>query len=83
MRSGASVNLDHLKTATGVVEDGVWIGARAIILPRVPLGEGSTVGAGRVDTKSVPPFSIAAGNPARVVSMVEPRFPPSARYALR
>lgn len=49
------------------IEDDVWVGARAIILPGVRIGRGSTVGAGSVVTKSVPPFSVAAGNPARVV----------------
>lgn len=78
MRSGNSVNLEHLQTAPVVIEDGVWIGARAIILPGVRIGRGSTVGAGSVVTKSVPPFSIAAGNPARVISGVEP-WQPNAR----
>jgi acetyltransferase-like isoleucine patch superfamily enzyme len=50
-----------------VVEDHVWIGARAIILPGVTLGEGCVIGAGAVVTKDVPPYTIAVGNPARVV----------------
>lgn len=74
-RNGGSVNAETLETKPVIVEDGVWIGARAIILPGITLGEGSTVGAGSVVTKSVPPFSVAAGNPARIVSTVEPRRP--------
>ncbi|MEV7663036.1 DapH/DapD/GlmU-related protein [Paenarthrobacter sp. NPDC089316] len=50
-----------------VIEDDVWIGARAIILPGVRVGRGSVVAAAAVVTKSVPPFSVVAGNPARVV----------------
>ncbi len=50
-----------------VIEDDVWIGTRAIILPGVRVGAGSIIGAGAVVTKSVPPYSIVAGNPARVV----------------
>ena len=49
------------------IEDDVWIGARAIILPGVTIGRGSIIGAGAIVTKDVPPYSIAAGNPARVV----------------
>jgi galactoside O-acetyltransferase len=49
------------------IEDRVWIGFNAIILKGVTIGEGAVVGAGTVVTKNVPPFSIVAGNPARVV----------------
>ncbi|MDE0582109.1 acyltransferase [Planococcus sp. A6] len=50
-----------------VIEDNVWIGARAIILPGVNIGKGAIVGAGSIVTKNVPPYSIAAGNPAKIV----------------
>lgn len=46
---------------------GVWIGEKAIILPGVDIGEKAIIAAGAVVTKSVPAFSIAAGNPARVI----------------
>lgn len=44
-----------------------FIGGRAIILPGVRVGDGSIVAAGAVVTKNVPPGSIVAGNPARVI----------------
>ena len=47
--------------------DGVWIGARAIVLPGVTVGEGAVVAAGAVVTKDVPPWTAVAGNPAREV----------------
>lgn len=50
-----------------VVEDDVWIGAGAIILSGVRVGKGAVVGAGAVVAKDIPPYSIAVGNPARVV----------------
>jgi len=50
-----------------VIEDDVWIGTRAIILPGRRLGKGCIVGAGAVITKDVEPYSIVAGNPARAV----------------
>jgi acetyltransferase-like isoleucine patch superfamily enzyme len=49
------------------IEDYVFIGTRAMILPGVTLGEGSVVGAGAVVTKDVPPFTMVAGVPAKSV----------------
>jgi acetyltransferase-like isoleucine patch superfamily enzyme len=46
---------------------GAWIGAGAIILPGVTVGERSVVGAGSVVTRDVPPLSVVAGNPARQI----------------
>lgn len=45
---------------------GAWVGASALVLPGVTLGEGSVVGGGAVVTRDVPPFAVAIGNPARV-----------------
>ncbi len=50
-----------------VIEDYVWIGARAMILPGVTLSKGCIVGAGSVVTKDVPPFDIVAGVPAKKI----------------
>lgn len=50
-----------------VIEDDVWIGARATILRGVHVRRGAVVAAGAVVTKSVPPYSIVGGNPARVI----------------
>ncbi len=53
-----------------VIEDDVFIGARAIILKGVRIGRNSVVGAGAVVTKDVPANAVVAGNPARVVRMM-------------
>jgi acetyltransferase-like isoleucine patch superfamily enzyme len=50
-----------------VIEDDVWIGINCIILGGVTIGKGSVVGAGSVITKSVPPYVVVAGNPAKIV----------------
>ncbi|MGN0841514.1 MAG: acyltransferase [Candidatus Ornithospirochaeta sp.] len=57
----------HSKIAPVVIEDDVWIGERSTILKGVTIGKGSIVASNSVVTKSVPPYSIVAGNPARVV----------------
>ena len=49
------------------IGDHVWLGARVMVVAGVDIGEGCIVGAGAVVTKSLPPWSIAAGVPARVV----------------
>lgn len=50
-----------------VIEDDVWIGSRVIILPGVHVGRGSVIGAGSVVTKSIEPYSIVGGNPAKLI----------------
>jgi maltose O-acetyltransferase len=50
-----------------VIEDDVWVGSRAILTDGVTIGRGSIIGAGSVVTKSVPPYSIVAGVPAKVI----------------
>lgn len=54
-----------------VIEDRVWIGTRALILKGVTIGHDSIVAAGAVVASSVPPHSICAGNPAKVIRQVQ------------
>ncbi len=49
------------------IKKGAWIGTSVIILKGVTIGEGAIIGAGSVVTKDVPDWTIAAGNPARVI----------------
>ncbi|MEY2544753.1 MAG: hypothetical protein QOE81_2214 [Verrucomicrobiota bacterium] len=60
-----------LKTAPVIISDNVWIGMNATILKGVTIGENSVVAAGSVVTKSVPPNTVVAGNPAIVVKKFE------------
>lgn len=50
-----------------VIEDDVWIGANVTVLPGRRIGTGSIVAAGAIVSADVPPFSVVAGNPARVI----------------
>lgn len=65
-------NWDTVATAPIEIQDKVWIGFNAIILKGVTIGEGAIVGAGAVVTKDVPPYTVVAGNPARVVKKLQP-----------
>lgn len=55
------------------IERNVWIGFDACILPGVTVGEGSIVGAKSVVTENVPPYTVVAGNPARVIRRLNRR----------
>ena len=53
-----------------VIGDNVWIGGNAVICPGVHIGDNVVVGAGSVVTKDIPDWSIAAGNPCRVIRRI-------------
>lgn len=56
-----------VSTQLVIVEDDVWIGANAVILAGVTIGKHSVVAAGSVVSRSIPPYSICAGCPAKVI----------------
>jgi galactoside O-acetyltransferase len=53
-----------------VIEDKVWIGSNAVVLPGVTIGYGSVIGAGSVVTRDVPPMVVALGAPCRVARKI-------------
>ena len=55
-----------------VIEDDVWIGAGAVVLPGVTIGRGAVIAAGAVVTKSVDPFTVVGGVPARMIKTIPP-----------
>ena len=60
----------HVDRAPVRIEDKAWIGARSIILKGVRVGQGAVIGAGSVVVGDVPPWTVAVGNPAKVVRRV-------------
>lgn len=49
----------------------VWIGRNVCIMPGTSIGDGAVIGANAVVTRNIPPYSIAVGNPARVIKKVK------------
>lgn len=64
-------NWDVVPKAPIIIGNKCWIGARAIILKNVILGEGCVVAAGSVVTKSFPKNSLIAGNPAKLIRVID------------
>lgn len=66
------IHLQPVTTKQITIEDDCWIGANAVITAGTTIGKHSVVAAGAVVTKDIPPFSIAVGNPARVIKHYNP-----------
>ena len=69
------LNIDPLRRpiiSKGPVSIGknVWIGDKATILPNVSIGDGAIIAANAVITKDVPPYSVAGGNPAKIIRVI-------------
>ena len=58
----------ELKTAPVTIEDGCWLGFACVILKGVTIGKRSVIGANAVVTRDIPPYTVAAGIPARVIN---------------
>jgi acetyltransferase-like isoleucine patch superfamily enzyme len=67
---GAPAPVEKIKPVR--IGRGAWLGRGCYILKGVTIGEGAVIGAASVVTTDVPPFSIAVGNPARVIRQIEP-----------
>lgn len=65
-------NWDRVAKAPVRICKGAWLGARTIVVKGVTIGEGAVCGTGSVVTKDVPPYTIVAGNPARVIRELPP-----------
>ncbi|MDR6878654.1 acyltransferase [Bacillus sp. 3255] len=63
--------INYTKLGSITIEDNVFIGARALIMPGVTIGKNSIIGAGSIVTKSIPADSVAVGNPAKVVATLQ------------
>jgi acetyltransferase-like isoleucine patch superfamily enzyme len=55
-----------------LIEDNVWLATRCTVLKGVTIGTGAVVAAGAVVTKDVPPYTLVAGVPARIIRHITP-----------
>ena len=60
----------NVKTAKIIIKNKAWIGFNSVILKGVTIGEGAIIAAGSVVTKDIPDWTIAAGNPAKVIKNI-------------
>jgi acetyltransferase-like isoleucine patch superfamily enzyme len=60
-----------VSTAPIIIEDDTWLGANVVVLAGVTIGKHSIIAAGSVVTKNVPPYSVVAGNPARLIKQYD------------
>lgn len=68
--SNKRIDEQGVSTKPVTIEDDVWIGANAVVLPGVKIGNHCVVAAGAVVTKDVPPHSLVAGVPAKVIKQI-------------
>jgi acetyltransferase-like isoleucine patch superfamily enzyme len=61
------IHVQGVSTSPITIEDGTWIGANVVVLAGVTIGKNCVIAAGSIVTKNIPSFSVAIGNPARVV----------------
>ena len=66
-----------------IIEDWVYVGAFSQILPGVTIGEGALVASGSVVTKSVAPYSVVAGNPARFICTTDEFYQKNKKYDVK
>lgn len=64
------IDQQGISTKEVVLEDDIWVGANAVILPGVTIGKHAVVAAGAIVTKDVPPHSLVAGVPAKVIKQI-------------
>jgi acetyltransferase-like isoleucine patch superfamily enzyme len=71
LENESDINISEISIKEVVIEKHVWIGFNAIVLRGVTIGEGAIVAAGTIVTKDIPPYTLVAGNPCRVIKKID------------
>ncbi|MDD3062874.1 MAG: acyltransferase [Massilibacteroides sp.] len=66
-----SIHEQGVRTLPVSIESDVWVGANCVILPGVQIGKHAVIGAGSVVTKNIPDYSVAIGNPAKIIKQYD------------
>jgi acetyltransferase-like isoleucine patch superfamily enzyme len=66
------ISKQNINTSPIVIEDECWIGANVVIVAGVTIGKHSVIAAGAIVTKDIPAYSVAVGNPARIIKQYDP-----------
>lgn len=70
--SSSNRHLEFIDPKPVLIEENVWVGFDAIILPGVTIGRGAVVGCKTVVTDDIPPYAVVVGNPARIIKYLDP-----------
>ncbi|MBA2760897.1 MAG: acyltransferase [Segetibacter sp.] len=65
-------HLEFIEPQPVLIEENVWVGFEAIILPGVTIGRGAIIGSKTIISEDVPPYAVVVGNPGRIIKFIEP-----------
>ena len=65
-------HIEFIEPQPVIIEENVWVGFEAIILPGITIGRGAVIGCKTVVSEDVPPYAVVVGNPCRIVKYLEP-----------
>ena len=74
-------HLEYLDPRPVIIEENVWVGFDAVILPGVTIGRGAVIGCKTIISEDVAPYSVVVGNPPRVIKYLEPNDTPETKQA--
>lgn len=70
-----TINEQGISTSLITIEEDTWIGANAVVTAGVTIGKHCVIGAGSIVTKDIPSYSVAAGNPAKIIKQLQTQSP--------
>lgn len=75
----ANRHLEFIDPMPVVIEENVWVGFEAIILPGVHIGRGAVIGCKTIIAEDVPAYAVVVGNPSRIIKFLDPNDTPEVK----